>query len=83
MMAAYIEFRLFLTLIHPDMLLAAISRSLWSQTLQFSTGVFLAMLSGNEGAEKIVESGNINCHVAVEPEKPLAAMPLTNQVLNG
>lgn len=38
------------------------------------------MLSGNEGAEKIVASGNIICYVAAEPERPLAAMPLTSQV---
>lgn len=34
------------------------------------------MLSQNEGAEKIVASGNIQCYVAIEPEGPLAAMSL-------
>lgn len=38
------------------------------------------MLSGNEGAEKIVASGNIKYYMAVEPERALAVMSLTSQV---
>lgn len=30
------------------------------------------MLSGSEGIEKTVASGNIKCYVAIEPESQLA-----------
>lgn len=41
------------------------------------------MLRENEGAEKIVASGNVKYYIAVEPERALAAMSLTSQVENG